>query len=206
MTNTDIIGYMGGVSGVVIAMLGVIKYGQSVITKKVAKIVNTARADVLQAIGANMERQFANIEKSTYVTLDYRMDGDTTCIRIPLHMGQITECLQGMRLQLIDHSPSETIYSVSTLGHHAPIRLHWHYHDEMETVTVVIGTVQDVQTGRIYRVGESWSISPGVRHIADIDGYAVCTVRPPLPFASQHPICVQGISSVYESNAPNQTP
>jgi uncharacterized cupin superfamily protein len=203
MTNPDIIGYMGAFSGLVLTMLAIAKYGQAVITKRVTKIVNTARADVLHALGTNMERQFANIEKSTYVTLDYRMDGDTTCIRIPLHMAQVTECLQGMRLQLIEHSPAETIYSVSTIGHHAPIRLHWHYHEETETVTVIIGTVTDVQTGRIYRVGESWSISPGVRHIADIDGYAVCTVRPPLPFASQHPICVNGIKSVYESNPPS---
>lgn len=206
MTNQDTAAYIAAGSGAILSGLAVLKYGQYILTQRVIKLVQTARADVLQAIGNNIERQFANIEKSTYVTLDYRMDGETGCIRIPLHMKEVTECLQGMLLQLIDNSPLKTVYTVNTLSHHAPIRLHWHYHDEMETVTVIFGTVTNVQTGRIYRVGESWEISPGVRHIADIDGYAVCEVRPPLPFASQHPICLRGIKTVYDSPQPTPKP
>jgi hypothetical protein len=185
----------------------VVRFWQSRIDRKFTQLVKNTREEVLRAIGAAIEHQFANIDKATYVTLDYRMDGDSPkCLRIPLSMNRVTECLQGMRLQLVDHSRLETVYSVSTLGHHAPIRLHWHYHNESETVQVIRGRVTDVQTGRIYMPGEIWAIEGGSRHAADFDGYALCTVRPPLPWASSHPIDLDDISRVYDSPEPPQAP
>lgn len=167
-------------------------------------LVSATRADLLKAIASNMERQFADLDKATYVTLDYRMDGDVSCLRIPLCYNRVTECLQGMRLQLVEHSKTETVYSVSTLGYHAPIRLHWHYHEEMEMVQVIRGTVTDVKTGVRYEAGQTWMISPGERHIADFsDAYVLCTVRPPLPFATEHPMNLGGIVSVYDSPEPH---
>lgn len=161
------------------------------------------RADLLIAFANLIEKQFADLDKSAYVTLDYRMDGDIRCLRIPLHFSRVTEPLQGMRLQLVAHDADETVYSVSTIGHHEQVRFHWHYHDEMELVQVVKGSVTDVDSGRVYKAGEIWIIEPGVRHIADFnEAFCLCTVRPPLPYASTHPIQLQGIAFVYDSPRP----
>lgn len=171
---------------------------------RMSRLVVKTRSDVLEAFASTVEKQFADLEKSAYVTLDYRMDGDIQCLRIPLHFSRVTEPLQGMRLQLVEHSKKETVYSVSTIGHHAPVRFHWHYHEEMEVVQVVKGKVTDVHTGKIYGPGEIWVIDPGLRHIADFsEAFCLCTVKPPLPFASQHPIQLHGIGGVYDTPEPS---
>lgn len=184
-------------------ILSVVKFWLARSDAQIQRIIATTRADVLKAIASNMEKCFAGLDKTTYVTLDYRMDGDTQCLRIPLAYNRVTECLQGMRLQLIEQSGKETVYSISTLGYHSPIRLHWHYHQEREIIQIIKGSVTDVLTGRKYLAGESWSIPAGIRHIADFDHcYAVVTITPPLPFASTHPIMLDGIANVYESPEP----
>lgn len=186
-------------------ILSMVRMWQNRSEKKLTQLVNTTRTELLTALASNMERQFSSLDKSTYVTLDYRMDGDTKCLRIPLAFDKVTECLQGMRLQLLDHNEVETIYSVSTLGFDAPVRLHWHYHEETETVQVIKGSVTDVQTGRKYKAGEVWVIPPGHRHIADFDNaYTICTVRPPLPLAAVHPIQLEGAGDIYAAPAPSK--
>lgn len=184
-------------------ILSVVRHFQAQSEKKLTHLVDTTRKELLAALAVNIERQFSDLDKSSYVTLDYRMDGDVGCLRIPLAYNRVTECLQGMRLQLLDQNDKETTYSISTLGYDAPVRLHWHYHEETETIQIIRGAVTDVQTGRRYLAGETWAIAPNTRHIADFDNaYAVCLVRPPLPFASLHPISLDGMTQVYAPPAP----
>lgn len=203
MTPHDAAALITSITAAVVAISGIVKWLITRSERKMTALVSTTREDLLRAIAHNVERQFEGMDKSTYVTLDYRMDGDVACLYIPIAYNRVTECLQGMRLQLVDNSPDETVYSISTLGHHAPIRLHWHYHEEMELVQIIRGTVVDVSTGRRYTAGEVWVIEPGIRHIADFDAaYVLCTVRPPLPFASQRPMNLEGITGVYDSTAP----
>lgn len=203
MSPHDAATLITAITTAVVAVSGIVKFLITRSEKKMTALVGATRTDLLRAIAHNMERQFEGLDKATYVTLDYRMDGDIACLRIPIAYNRVTECLQGMRLQLVDNSHEETVYSISTLGHHAPIRLHWHYHEEMELVQVIRGAVVDVSTGRRYTAGEVWVIEPGIRHIADFDSaYVLCTVRPPLPFASQCPMNLDGIVGVYDSIAP----
>jgi quercetin dioxygenase-like cupin family protein len=171
--------------------------------KSLKRELAMTRTDLLEGHGIAITKQYERKDKRTYVTLDYRMDGIAQCLRIPLSFDEITEPLDGMRLQLVEHSKKETVYSVSTIGHHALVRFHWHYHEEMEIVQVVKGKVTDVQTGRIYKPGEIWVIDPNVRHIADFDeAFCLCTVRPPLPYAETHPIMLFGVGSVYDAIEP----
>ena len=200
MTVTDLL----VVSAPLLAVsLGAVKFWVSRIDKRMTRLVSVTREDLLRSIASNMAKCFEGLDKTTYVTLDYRMDGDVQCLRIPLAYNRVTECLQGMRLQLVENNAKETAYSISTLGYHSPIRLHWHYHEEMEMIQVIRGTCTDVQTGRKYGPGEIWVIEPGVRHTADFsDCYALATVRPPLPFASTHPMQFGGIEAVYNTPEP----
>jgi quercetin dioxygenase-like cupin family protein len=203
MTTQEICLIVATGTGTFAAIAGLVKFWITRSDRKLTQLVNTTRKELLTAMANNIERQFSNMDKSTYLTLDYRMDGDSQCLRIPLAYTRVTECLLGMRLQLVDHSEKETTYSVSTLGFGAPIRLHWHYHEEMEIIQVIRGTVVDVQTGRRYGPGASWVVEPEARHIADFDNaYALCTVRPPLPWASQHPINLSGVAEFYNSPPP----
>ena len=124
MTPHDAATLITAITTAVVAISGVVKWLITRSEKKMTALVSTTRADLLRAIAHNVERQFEGMDKATYVTLDYRMDGDVSCLYIPIAYNRVTECLQGMRLQLVDNSPEETVYSISTLGHHAPIRLH----------------------------------------------------------------------------------
>lgn len=168
--------------------------------------IQTTLAKMLEDSGAAMQRQFAGVEKATYVTLDYRMDGADT-IRIPLCFVRVVSPLLGLRLQLVDHTSKYTKYSISTIGHHAPVRLHWHFHEAAEVITVIEGTMTDVATGRCYEKGETWAIAPGLKHACDfMNFYGLATIRPPLPFATTHPINLKSISRVYDSPEPDQKP
>lgn len=203
MTHGEIAGYIGSGAATIGVVLSVFRYWMNAVEARTTKLVKATRTELLTAIGNNMERLFQGIDKKAYVTLDYRMDGDVECLRIPIAYDRVTECLQGMRLQLVEHNEKETVYSISTLGMHAPIRLHWHYHEEMELVQVIRGHVIDVKTGRRYGPGEAWLIEPNERHAADFDdAYVLATVRPPLPYASTHPIKLDGIAEVYAPQAP----
>lgn len=203
MTITEASSIIGSAVAIVGITLAVTKFWMSRIDQRLTRLVSATREDLLKAIGCNIGKQFAAVDPRTYVTLDYRMDGDTHCLYIPLDKSRVTECLQGMRLQLVEHSLTETEYSISTRGFSTPVRLHWHYHDEMECIQIVRGHVTDVGTGLRYGPGEIWIIEPGVRHIADFDNaYCLATVRPPLKYASEQPINLDGISAVYESPPP----
>lgn len=184
-------------------VLGVAKFWISRVETRFKREIDLTRTALLKAIASKIERQIARKDKSTYVTLDYRMDGQDTFLRVPLLYEEIVELPQGLRLQLVDHDKLRTKYSISTIGFAAPVRLHWHYHEEAEVLHVIEGTVTDILTGRIYRAGEIWPIPPGVRHAADFtEAYALATVRPPLPLASVAPAMLDGIAGVYDSPAP----
>lgn len=184
-------------------VLAVARFWISRSEKRCKEELAITRAAVLKAIAGKIERQIARKDKTSYVTLDYRMDGQDGFLRIPLLYEEIVEPLQGLRLQLVDHDKLRTKYSISTIGHHAPVRLHWHYHEEAEVIHVIEGTVTDVLTGHIYRAGDIWPIEPGTRHAADFtEAYALATVRPPLPLASVAPAMLDGITTVYDPPAP----
>lgn len=198
---TAIVSCSVAVSGLI---LTVARFWISRAEKRCSEQLKTTRSDLLRAIASNILRQFESVDKTTFVTLDYRMDGVTNCLRIPLAYDRVTEPLQGLRLQLQEHDKTCSKYSISTLGHHQPVRLHWHYHEEAEVINVLEGRVIDVETGRSYAKGETWAISPGRRHIADFDNaFALATVRPPLPLASEVPPFLGGIETVYDAAEPN---
>lgn len=174
--------------------------------RRIERKTDATRTAFLTRNKQRIEEDFAHDDKGEYVTLDYRMtgaDGETICLRIPLSNQRATQCLMGLRLWLLTHNKLETVYSINTMGFHAPVRLHWHWHDERKTIKVVMGTMVDVQTGRRYGPGESWVLEPGVIHTADFDNaYCVATLRPPLPFASEKPIHLEGMTEVYDAEDP----
>lgn len=202
MTVSDVSAIIGSVVAVGTLVLAIGRFWIARIEKRSQRVALKLE-EILNLVGETIERQFANADKTTYVTIDYRMDGIETFLRIPLAVDRVTECLPGMRLQLIEQNATETVYSISTLASHQPLRFHWHYHEETETVQVIRGSVTDVKTGRRYTAGETWIIPSGERHIADFDGaYVLATLRPPLPFAIDAPIRVEGLAHVYDAAAP----
>lgn len=205
MTTGEISSILASSATVGALVLAVAKFWVSRAEKRCHAQLLVTREEVLRAIGSKIERQIARKDKSTYVTLDYRMDGQDGFLRVPLLYEEIVEPLQGLRLQLVDHDKERTKYSISTIGHHAPVRLHWHYHEEAEVIHVIEGTVTDVQTGRVYHAGEIWPIAPGIRHAADFfEAYALATVRPPLPYATIAPAMLSGIQCVYDPPPPRE--
>ena len=183
-------------------ILSVVRFWISRAEKRAAHL--SAKLDeLLQVVASGMAATFASADARTYVTIDYRMDGTSDFLRIPIGLDRVTECLPGMRLQLLSQTARETTYSISTLGAHQPLRFHWHYHEEAESIQVIRGTVLDVRTGRRYAPGETWTIAAGERHIADFDNaYVIATIRPPLPSGADAPIKLEGMTSVYQAPPP----
>lgn len=203
MSITETCSIIGAAIGITTLVLTVVKLWIGRSEKRMTRSIEGTRATLLTAFASTIDRQFRHKDKNTYVTLDYRMDGDVQCLRIPLDYREVVEPLEGMRLQLVSHNHRETVYSISTINHHAGIRFHWHYHTEMEVIQIIRGTVTDIGTGKVYGPGEIWVIEPNHRHSADFNEcFALATCRPPLPYASRHPIDLHGIAAVYDALEP----
>jgi hypothetical protein len=194
-----IIGSVASMGGLI---LGIVKYLHSRIDKRIAVLEVTAKK-ILAASGAQVRRQIEGVDPRTYVTLDYQMDGVEHPLRIPLLFYKVIEPLPGFRLTLLDHDKKRTVYSLVTMGHNAPLRLHWHYHDEEESVQVIRGRMTDVATGKVYLPGDTWTLAAGVRHTVDFDNvFCVVTVVPPLAFAYDSPATLDSIERVYDAVEP----
>jgi hypothetical protein len=194
-----IIGSVASMGGLI---LGIIRYLHTRIDKRIAVLEVTAKK-ILAAAGAQVRRQIEGVDPRTFVTLDYQMDGVEQPLRIPLLFDRVITPLPGFRLQLLDHDRKRTIYSLVTLGHNAPLRLHWHYHDEEETVQVIKGRMTDVATGKVFLPGDTWTLAAGVRHTVDFDNVVcIVTVIPPLPSAHDAPATLDSIERVYDAVEP----
>ena len=194
-----ILGSVASMGGLILA---IIKYLHSRIDKRIVLLEVTAKK-ILAASGAQVRRQIEGVDPRTFVTLDYQMDGIDQPLRIPLLFDKVITPLPGLRLQLLDHDRKRTKYSLVTLGHNAPVRLHWHYHDEEETVRVAEGRMIDVPTGKVFGPGEVWTLAAGVRHTVDFDNVVcIVTVIPPLPSAHDAPATLESIERVYDAVEP----
>lgn len=172
----------------------------------VRKWIKAAKADMqndlhasLQNTADDLEKDFRDVDPSTYLTLDFRQTSGPTEIFVPLHRDIISKPLLGLRLRLVAAFPDSTEYEIDTREHPLPVRLPWHHHDGTESVTVIQGTLTDLHTGRVYRAGETWEITPGKAHHSEfLRAWCAAKMRPPLPTGTTRPFRLGGLSNIYD--------
>ena len=180
----------------------------------VRKWIKTAKADMqsdlhasLQNTADEVERDFRDVPGEEYLTLDFRQTWGPTEIFAPRHRDIISKPLLGLRLRLIAAFPDSTEYEIDTREHPLAVRLPWHHHDGTESVTVIAGTLTDLQTARIYYPGETWEITPGKPHHSEFNR-ALCfaKMRPALPNGKTRPFRLTNLPNIYDREPANPSP
>ena len=179
----------------------------------VRKWIKTDKSDIenafknsLQTNADDLAKDFRDVDPNTYLTLDFRQTTGPTEIFVPLHRDIISRPLLGLRLRLVAAFEDSTEYEIDTREHPLPVRLPWHHHDGTESVTVIQGTLTDLHTGRIYRAGETWEITPGKPHHSEfLRAWCAAKMRPPLPNGTTRPIRLTNLPNIYDRE-PFSTP
>lgn len=152
-----------------------------------------ARKDLQDATSETMHRiikekwseAIESVDPESYWTLDVTFEGDHQ-MRIPMFPYKRLTVAENIKMAIVAHGRENTMASLicDGFGHLPP-----HFHPTTcETLEVKYGTVTHIETGHIYRAGDSWHIPAGEMHSATFqDAFVLITYKPPLKTAKESP-------------------
>lgn len=165
--------------------------------------LRNVRADVIEAttgcmqriIKASLLREASKRDPGEYYTLDIEFEGGHR-MAVPMFLGVRVLVSENIEMAVNDHTREQTELGLWCEGFGA---LKKHRHGEnCERILVERGTVTCVETGVVYRAGETWVIEPGQWHSAVFqDCYCRVIHRPPLPTATVRPVNLDAMGSVF---------
>lgn len=152
-------------------------------------------AGIQAAIRQQLEDRAAAEDPAKWFTLLIRFSGCHQ-MRVPLFRSGPAYYAQNISMRVIDHTAEETVMELSCPGFgHLPPHDHGDY---CETVEVRRGTVTHIESGRIYRKGDTWAIPPGQTHSAAFqDAFCLVTHRPALPTGLIAPLDLAAMPAVF---------
>lgn len=108
-------------------------------------------------------------------------------LAVPLTRKWVTVDRSGAAVQLLHSDAESTRYQLDCP---APYEIEAHHHPEIERVTVVYGSMQDMTSGKVYGPGETWEIPEGKSHHVLFSGetMVLIVVTPPLPTTRSVPL------------------
>jgi len=183
------------VTGIFAALWPVLRKLRS-LNRKIDTLADTSLKRALEMTRDNAVKVAASADPSKVHTLDLRFPGDIY-VSIGIIMGKSYSPFPGLEMTGLYSDRDSTHYSLAT---QQAVTLLRHHHEERETLTVVQGSATDLDSGRIYRTGESWDISPTVDHRVFFEAHSLflVAIRPPLPLASARPVNVEQLPRIAE--------
>lgn len=156
------------------------------------------QAVIQQCLEARCERE----NPKTWLTLDVHFPNGF-CLLVPLFRdGELVA--HNITMRVARHSKESTALDLQCngFGHLPP-----HYHaSTCETIEVREGIVTHVETGTIYRPGQTWVIPAGEMHSAIFqDAWCIVTHRPSLPNGVERPANLSAMPDVFPAE-PALTP
>lgn len=114
---------------------------------------------------------------------------------VPLVRRQVMVDTSGSSIVLMHSDNEKTRYQLDCPS---PYEITTHSHPESESVTVVYGMMEDLDTGKIYYPGDIWTIPPNQHHsVLFYSGTTVCIeVRPPLPLLRDVPLDLENLHMI----------
>lgn len=176
------------------------------IVAAIKKAVATSQRDVIheattaaiqEAIRQNLEARCEREDPKNYLTLDVHFPSGF-CLLVPLFRGG--ELVgQNISMRVARHGPGSTALDLQChgFGHLPP-----HYHaSTCETIEVREGVVTHLETGTIYRPGQTWVVPAGEMHSATFqDAWCIITHRPALPNGIERPANLSAMPSVFPAS------
>lgn len=142
-------------------------------------LMNHVTKECFRLIRASMEQaaEEAGVHDTYVVRL---MFATGFSVSVPLVRRQVMVDTSGASIALMHSDSEKTRYQLNAPG---PYEIQTHSHPESESVTVVYGLMEDLDTGKVYHPGEVWTIPPNQSHrVLFYSGTTVCIeVHPPLP-------------------------
>lgn len=162
--------------------------------KKVDSLTDTSAVGILRATKGNILALCRDADPKKIRTLDIRFEGDIY-VSIPVIMGMSYSPFPGLDLMGLREWDGCTHYSIQTTSNVTLVR---HSHEETETVQVIAGTMTDLDSGRVYRSGETWEIAPNEDHRVHFEphGLFMVQIRPPLPGVDVRPVNVDRLEDL----------
>lgn len=148
-----------------------------------------------QLIKRTLEREALKRDPSEFWTLGIEFEGGHK-MAVPMFPGFRVMVAENIEMAVQDHGKDQTELGLWCEGF-GTLKRHCHS-DNCETVHVERGTVTHLETGRVYRKGETWTIEQGEWHSALFaDCYCRVIHRPPLPSAAVRPVNLDAMKSVF---------
>lgn len=133
--------------------------------------------------------------------IDIKFLNPDVLIRLPVILDKWLTVLPGCDIIGDQFSAEKTVYLLRTDN---TTRIRRHTHEGAESVLVIIGSMRDPMTGRVYQAGETWQIPEGVVHSVVFEapednsshGLFMVTVTPPLPTSAQVLLQLDGLAAL----------
>lgn len=159
------------------------------------EIISATTGAIQKFIAGQLEAMVSHRDPKTYYTLELLFPGGES-LRVPMIPGCPVTVLENISVGITSHGKTETIGTLVCKGFgHIPTHAHAHHH---ESVTVISGQVTDLNTGRIFREGDTWEIPPGEFHSATFhDCVLILRYHPPLFTANDRPVDLAAMDKVF---------
>lgn len=196
--HADKIGYaisaiVAAVSAATVALVPILNRLKK-LSSKVDTLSNISTPSLLAAARVNVLDAVKGSCPDRVHTLDIKF-AQGIYVSIPVIVGKTYSPWPGLDLTGIRSCGDGTFYNLTTTH---PVTLVRHSHEEKETVEVIMGSMTDLDSGRVYRKGETWEIEPQRDHrvFFEAHGIFVVTVQPPLPKLAERPVSVDRLTEL----------
>ena len=191
--------FLLGIAAIITAFMAL----GSVFYRYICKYIRKAKEELIDVNTANMQamiakqwsEKYAATDPSDCFTLDVEFETGHR-MKIPMYQHCPMMISENIEMAIISHSKDQTIAVLDCKGFgHIPSHRH---EPTCEVLEVREGTVTHLESGRIYRSGESWTVPPGEFHSAIFQNAVVfITYRPPLKTAKEQPADFSAMKEVF---------
>ena len=156
---------------------------------------NTTSSAMQKLIAAGHLAVVKELDPKSYFTLELEFPGGPK-MRVPMVQGRPLGMLENITVE-VTHVTSERTTATLVCNGFGHVDMHCHptHH---ERIRVDAGTMTCLLTGRIFREGDVWDVPAGEMHGAHFqDAVLILHYTPPLPRASEHPVNVDAMQSLF---------
>ena len=191
--------FLAGIAALIMAVFTV----GGIFYKFICRYINSAKEELMEVTTANMQRMIAkqwrhkidSTNPEDCFTLDVEFEGGHR-MKVPMFDSCKLMISENIEMQIVSHSKEQSIAVLECRGFGHILR---HRHEPTcEVLEVREGTVTHIETGKIYRSGDKWSIPAGEFHSAYFhDAVVFITYRPPLKTAKEQPADFSVMEAVF---------
>ena len=170
-------------------------FSRYILRKTKEELIEVNTSNMQAMIARQWSEKYAATDPDECFTLDVEFEHGHR-MTIPMYENCSMMIAENVKISVSSHSKTQTIACLTCNGF-GFLPLHRH-EPTCEVLEVREGVVTHLESGRIYRAGESWTIPPGEFHSATFQNAVVfITYRPPLKTAREQPADFSAMKEVF---------